>query len=269
LNLELLKAGRPNLDEDRWLLWSVALFPVVFVAVSLGVKIFTPGLYRGSIREDGLIEWGTALVFGAAGGFAVLLASSLWQQRRRVLGGLYLGLAAGMALAMLEEISWGQRVLNIESPEFFRENSVKDEVNLHNLEGFPLQLAFLIVGFYGAFSRLLTPGSVRRRFPVEVDLLTPRYALSGYFLLTFLLYVYFEYVYRTIIRPLGITDRRSYDYTVHFIDAKEQEPLELLLAMGFLIFVLDNWQRYSRARRRAAADVGHAPGRLRATSSSA
>ena len=130
---------------------------------------------------------------------------------------------------------------------------MKDEINLHNLQQFPLQVAFMVVGFYGAFSRFLASGTLRRRFPREVELLTPRYALAGYFLPTLLLYVYFEYVYRAVMLPLGITVRRSYDWSVHFIDAKEQEPLELLLALGFLVFVLDNWQRYRGSSRQFRA----------------
>ena len=241
-------AGKPNLDDEPWLLWSVAAFPFVFVVVSLGVKQLTPGIYSRAIREDGLIEWATALAFGAAGLFALRLGARLWRDRRAALGMLYAGLGLGLLFAMMEEISWAQRVLGVESPEFFAENSIKDEINVHNLQNFPLQAAFLAVGFYGAFSRLLVPRSLHRRNPTAVDLLTPRYALSSYFLPTFLLYLYFEYMYRTVILPLGITDRRSYDWTVHYIDAKEQEPLELLLGLGFLIFVFDNYQRWKAGR---------------------
>lgn len=240
----LYRAGRPNLDDDRWLLCSVAAFPAFFIVVSLCVKAFTPRLYFYAIREDGLIEWATALGFAVAGGFAALLASRLWRDRRVILSLLYAGLAAGMAFAALEEISWGQRVFGIESPEYFVEHSTKEEINVHNLRQFPLEIAFIIVGFYGAFARLMVPRSLKRRFPFEVDLLTPRYAVATYFLPTFLLFAWFEYVYYTVIRPLGITIPRNYRWDDHFIIGKDQEPVELLLATGFLVFVLNNWQRH-------------------------
>lgn len=255
----LYKAGRPNLDDDRWLLWSVAAFPAFFIVVSLLVKVLTPRLYSYAIREDGLIEWAAALAFAAAGGFAAPLASRLWRDRRKGLGLLYAGLAAGMALAALEEISWGQRVLDIESPEYFVEHSTKEEINLHNLQQFPLGLVFIAVGFYGAFARLLVPGSLKRRFPFEVELLTPRYSVATYFLPTLLLYGYFEYFYYTVIRPLGITIRRDYQWgDEHFIVGKDQEPVELLLAIGFLVFVLNNWQRH-RALNSATTSPEPAP----------
>lgn len=252
---EFFRQGRPNLDDDRWLLWSVAAFPIFFILVTLCVKVFTPVLYSYSIKEDGFIEWPTALAFVAAGMFAFLLAAGLWQGRRTLLVVLYAGLAAGMLLAALEEISWGQRVLDLDTPEFFIEHSTKEELNIHNLQRFPLGPVFILVGFYGAFSRLLMPGRVKRRFPFEVELLTPRYSLATYFLPTFLLYTYFEYFYYTVIRPMGITIRRDYVWgDEYFIVGKDQEAIELLLAFGFLILVLDNWQRH-KARKAAAASA--------------
>lgn len=248
---EWFKRGRPNLEDDRWLLWLIAWFPLFFVVVSLCIKIVAPDLYAYSYREDGILEWSTALAFVAAGGFASLLAVRLRRDRRTVLALLYAGLAAGMVFAAMEEISWGQRVLNLEPSEFFVEHSTKEEINVHNLKQFPLGLAFVAVGFYGTFSRLLVPGSVRRRFPFAVELLTPPYAISVYFLPTFLLFTYLEYVFYNVMGPLGLTLRRDYMWEGHFIIAKDQEPIELLLAIGFLVFILNNWQRH-KARKRAA-----------------
>lgn len=35
-----------------------------------------------------------------------------------------------------EEISWGQRIFNFETPEGIRENNIQEEFNLHNMKGF-------------------------------------------------------------------------------------------------------------------------------------
>nr|WP_229422749.1 hypothetical protein [Telluria aromaticivorans] len=43
------------------------------------------------------------------------------------------GLSALCALAALEEISWFQRILNVQSSEFFVANNRQGETNLHNL----------------------------------------------------------------------------------------------------------------------------------------
>lgn len=38
-----------------------------------------------------------------------------------------------LQLMALEEISWGQRVLKIETTEFFHEHSDQKEINFHNV----------------------------------------------------------------------------------------------------------------------------------------
>ncbi len=48
-----------------------------------------------------------------------------------VLGTVLMGLA--FVFGVGEEISWGQRILNIESSEFFMKHNVQREINIHNL----------------------------------------------------------------------------------------------------------------------------------------
>lgn len=84
-------------------------------------------------REDMLVEWLTVLGL-LAGSFVCFSrafrvgASRGWMFLLTALGlGLMLFLAAG------EEISWGQRLFGIESPDYFKENNTQQETNFHNL----------------------------------------------------------------------------------------------------------------------------------------
>ena len=45
-----------------------------------------------------------------------------------------LALALLFLFLFLEEISWGQRVFNIDTPGFFAERNVQNEINLHNFK---------------------------------------------------------------------------------------------------------------------------------------
>lgn len=80
-------------------------------------------------REDGVVEYGTAILLALGGAVLALLAVRNAGHRRWLLG-LY---AFAFVFAAGEEISWGQRILGIESPEFFLENNRQDEITLHNL----------------------------------------------------------------------------------------------------------------------------------------
>jgi hypothetical protein len=180
--------------------------------------------------------------------FAVALALDLHRQRERVYAVLYFFLSAGLFLIAMDEISWGQRIFNIKTPEFFERRNQKAEITFHNMYGFPLHKAFVVVGFYGAFSRLLLSRSFKRHHPMLVELLTPPYRLFFFFFATFSLYAYYEYLYYWYLSPLGL-QWSGFFTDESFIDGKDQEPIELLLSLGFLLFVAVNWYRYAQGRR--------------------
>jgi len=58
---------------------------------------------------------------------------TLWGQKKA----LFIGMLAFMTVVFIfgagEEISWGQRLLSVESSEFFEQHNAQGEMNLHNL----------------------------------------------------------------------------------------------------------------------------------------
>lgn len=85
------------------------------------------------VLEDGFTEWSTVVTL-VIGIFVCFRRVWLLKQQRPMLFlfmtgllGLFFFFGAG------EEISWGQRIFNIESSEFFAQNNAQGETNLHNL----------------------------------------------------------------------------------------------------------------------------------------
>jgi hypothetical protein len=83
--------------------------------------------------EDGLVEWLTVLglLLGAATCFTRLV------RLRRQRGFLFLLTAFLLGVLLVfgagEEVSWGQRIFGIKSPDYFKENNTQGETNIHNL----------------------------------------------------------------------------------------------------------------------------------------
>ncbi len=84
-------------------------------------------------KEDGFAEYGTAfLLFSSSlllfSRFFKLLKSKplLWKV------GIFL-MATVFLFGAGEEISWGQRIFNVESSQYFLENNAQGETNLHNM----------------------------------------------------------------------------------------------------------------------------------------
>jgi cell division protein FtsW (lipid II flippase) len=112
-----------------------AILALVSIILITGFILFHTNLslFEQFVEEDGIVEWLTVL--GLLLG-VIVCANRLYTLRKNkswwflfvvfVLG-LLLFFAAG------EEISWGQRILGIQSSEFFREKNAQGETNLHNL----------------------------------------------------------------------------------------------------------------------------------------
>jgi hypothetical protein len=121
-----------SLDVRRLLTYAV-LASVLFVALAL-LLVNAPS--SSWWEEDSVIEYATA-AFAA-------IAAVLWAVAMKVAGsrGILLRprdyvltflLAAVMVVLAGEEISWGQRILGIETPETLEEINAQGETNLHNI----------------------------------------------------------------------------------------------------------------------------------------
>lgn len=102
------------------------------------------------VIEDGPIEWGTAIAQAVGAGVA---AWTVWHAPQRA-GPLFrvtwIGLALLCFFAAGEEISWGQRLFHVASPEFFVAHNAQHETNLHNLVVDGVKINRLV------FSKMLT-----------------------------------------------------------------------------------------------------------------
>ena len=137
---------------------------LVAIAVFLGYAVYLsrnePELFRHAlVIEDGFVEWATVIVLMITMLVCFRRVLVLRKQRSRLflsvtfLLGLFCFFGAG------EEVSWGQRVLGLESPDFFQDNNAQGEIGLHNLvievDGERLKVNKLIFGTGLALAMLI------------------------------------------------------------------------------------------------------------------
>jgi hypothetical protein len=103
-----------------------------FVAV-LGVDhvfVNDPVRFTQLVTEDSWFEYGAAVALGTAALLLLLPTLSAGPGGRRVI----LALLCGIALFVAgEEVSWGQRVLGVETPESYAAMNLQGELTVHNL----------------------------------------------------------------------------------------------------------------------------------------
>lgn len=83
--------------------------------------------------EDGPVEWATAVALFVAAGVSAWTAFRPGGGRHWLHRATWIGLTLVCFFAAGEEISWGQRLLGVASPEFFLQHNAQRETNLHNL----------------------------------------------------------------------------------------------------------------------------------------
>ena len=132
---------RQTIDTIFLFLGAVLLF-AAFVVSAMSREAFF--IYFGA--EDSLVEDATAIGLACAG---VVLLARIWRVRGVVSKmALVLGTLYGLAYIWVagEEISWGQRILGFESPEYFQNNNDQQEFTFHNLVISGVKLEELIFG---------------------------------------------------------------------------------------------------------------------------
>jgi hypothetical protein len=108
------------------------LVAVMILAALLVLQSHHPIAYLYFIHEDSVGENSTAIAFALA---AVLL---IWESGRSgpfLRRCILIAVAAGALFIAGEEISWGQRIFGIGTPEGLSAINFQGELNLHNIEG--------------------------------------------------------------------------------------------------------------------------------------
>ena len=84
-------------------------------------------------KEDGPIEWFTVVALLISCLVCLYRVVSLRKDKNVSFILVWAFLALVCFFGAGEEISWGQRIFNVESSEWFKQNNAQQETNLHNL----------------------------------------------------------------------------------------------------------------------------------------
>lgn len=113
------------------------------IAYSFLILVFGFGIYFSNTdltyfdevytKEDGYVEYGTAVLLFCSSLLLLYRLIKLFKFKKPLWKFGMIFLAAIFLFGAGEEISWGQRIFNVESSEYFLENNAQGETNLHNM----------------------------------------------------------------------------------------------------------------------------------------
>lgn len=252
-------------------------------AVSL--LVVAPSYFTKFANEDRPAEWASFLLLMVAAGVILWVVRNLAATHGRSWSlVLPLGLAAGLFVTGMEEVSWFQRVLSVETPEGL-EGNIQGELNVHNFATAAFENAY----YFGAFVALMVAPfvvhalRVRVSEPLAVFLPAPIVALAsapafGFnydmwgitlsqlsFYGSLLIVWYFAralepdqrwlawvalgatITVQLVMLTLGDRSERIFDAT---------EYKETFIPFGFAVYAVDVWRRVSGRRESPASVAG-------------
>ncbi len=209
----------------------IFLFPFCLnLIVTLIIFIVGVESWKKMDTEGGIIEYATSLAYLLGFIFALPIGKLFFNKNKKFLGFFYYLLAGFCLFIGLEELSWGQRFIGIESPEFFENYNSKSELSLHNLvwlESY-LYFGFIILGALGGMSWLIVKliDKKKKMSPFLYRYLFPSWFISSFFLIVFAYFLTLQYIsqWEIIMTPI-------------------KECMELTLSLGFLWFILISFFR--------------------------
>ncbi len=185
---------KPNQQEIEILL---GLTIATFLVFAVYLSRFNHDAFRYEfVVEDGFIEWCTVLVLFST----MLVCAKRIVTLRRHRNYLFLGVTTFLMLLCLfgagEEISWGQRIFGLETPDYLADKNAQGEIGLHNLvieiNGEEVKLNKLIFGTGLALGLLIylfiatplyrTQPPVRTFFNSIAAPMPRNYQIAGYLL---------------------------------------------------------------------------------------
>ncbi|MBI5031577.1 MAG: hypothetical protein HZB51_13700 [Chloroflexi bacterium] len=212
-------------------IWAV---PVAVALAGVVAALISKDLYKLLSDEDRVAENLQVLFYAFALVLCVIITRRLWKAGRKGIALLYLAVSLGLVFLIGEELSWGQRIFGWVTPATFQAVNKQEETNIHNIRGVGAAFKWiqLLVGAYGAILPLVVLKSTRlARYRDLLSWVVPHYTLLPYFLPMF--------VWKVFRNLTEVPDR------FYFVVEQYNEIIELILAIGMLLFMVYQWRAIS------------------------
>jgi hypothetical protein len=221
------------------------------VIVLVWILIFVnPQYYRILISEDGIVENVSAILWAAA---SVLMILSIFE---KVISGIdWRGVLFDVLLLIFfilccgEEISWGQRIFDLETPALMSSINVQNEITLHNIGSISVfsNLFFIIaVGFFIIMPWLMsrTPWVASAVHALSIPV--PHYYAKLVFVLSLVGWILVGLRFGTLgFHPFSF-------YIENYYTQMDDEIFELFAAFSYFSFATLNF------RKRVSVTFNHA-----------
>jgi len=235
-----------NSKTEKFCKFAVILFPIFFILLLVTHKFLFGSMnedYIKFVTEDGIVEYTTTILYFLSFVFSLVIALNFIKVKNKIFASLYILLSGAFLFAGFEEISWGQRIFDLDTPEFFTEN-VQNEINFHNLSSIQPHhdKMFFLVGLIGTFFCISLSKLKTKKFKSFIKFFIPQRFLTFYFIPAVLFYgireILREHMRITITGiEVGNIFYAPAQFVSYFFTYADKEVIELLLSAGIFLFL--------------------------------
>lgn len=229
---KLLAAGAEEWRVSPAVIIAMWALPFMVAVAGVGTGLISKDLYKWFTGEDRFAENLQVGFYALTLVLSLVITRRLWKTGQKGTAFLYFGLILGLVFMIGEELSWGQRMLGVETPESLKAINKQQETNLHNIYGVgdTFKWIQLLVGAYGTILPLvLLHPTILGSYRKTVSMLVPHYTLIPFFLLLFI-----WRIYRNFFEP---------PQKYYFAIQDYNEVMELVLAIGLFLFMIFHIRR--------------------------
>ncbi len=231
-----------NIKKTKLVIFFIPIILIIFIIITKITLGPANVPYLILISEDGPVEYATFIIYFVTIIFSLLSAKIFFKRGKKRYGFLYFAMALVFIFIAMEEISWGQRIINLDLSEFFAESN-QEEMNIHDL---PVVAIFedpmiIIAGLIGGLLWVIFQKSKNTNFYSFKRFFVPGWYLMSYFLPVSIFY---------LILNLTPADQISIGLYWNFLIQPDQEIFEFLLSLGFMGFILINFIRQIKISRK-------------------
>jgi len=225
-------------NKINFLKIGIFIFPIILVIfVYVQATIFENNYfsYDTFVKEDGPAENATSILYFISAIFSVLISAIFIKIDKKLFGILYLILFVFFIVIALEEISWGQRILNLETPDLFSAN-LQGQIGFHNLPMLndPANLYFPIIGVIGTFGWALYLIKSNTKYNFFVRHFIPKWYFATFFIPGIMFSIPFSLIEFNPLVPEVIQE--MFRYTAG-------EFAEFFISLGIFLFILSVFSR--------------------------
>lgn len=209
---------------------------VTLIAIyTLPLAFWAPDNYELFIKEDGIVEYGSALCWFLAA--LTLIISTLKTKKNQTNSNHstlpYILLISFFVVCGGEEISWGQRIFNLNTPELLKTVNVQNEITLHNIGSisvFSNAFFLLTILYFWVVPFILSKYSNMQTLVHHYGLPLPNKYVSAVYSISFSIWLLIGIRFGTLgFHPFSF-------YEENYYTQMDDEIFEFLAAYSFLCF---------------------------------